>query len=179
MFIDAPRAGLRALGALGATLAVIATMLPWYTFDVSFATKGIAHTFAVPITLWGLTTVAPVVIVVAAVVALLCLTFVDSPVAGFVEGVIGVGIIAYGIFRCVDVPALGVNPVGSGTAESATVIESGPIFLLAAGLILLVSSVADLLLPAGADADDARTAADGRGDGVRFQRGEGRRVRVR
>lgn len=178
MFIDTPRLGLRALGALGATLAVIATMLPWYTFDVSFATKGVAHTFAVPVTLWGVTTVAPVVIVVAAVAALLCLTFIDSPAAATVEGLIGVGIVVYAIFRLVDVPALGVNPVGSGTAQSATIIESGPILALGAGLMLLVASLADLLLPSDAQTPDA-AVADGRGDGVRFQSGEGRRVRVR
>jgi hypothetical protein len=179
MFIDTPRAGLRALAALGATLAVIATLLPWYAFDVVFATKRITHIFEVPITLWGLTTVAPIVITVASVIALICLTFVTTRVAGVVVGLIGLGIIGYGIYRCVNVPALGVKPVaGTGTAGAATVVESGPIFAMAAGLMLVIGSVGDLLLPDVEPAPDA-TAAGATGDGVRFQPGQGRRARVR
>lgn len=159
---------MRALGALGATLAVIATMLPWYSFDVIYSVRGIASVFAVPVSLWGLTTVAPILITVGAVLALLCLALISSRVAGIVTGLVGAGILAYAIYRSVNVPNLGHPRVGP--IRAATVLESGAIFAIAAGGMLLISGIADVLLPESDVAEPGMTAvAD---EGVPFHPAE-------
>jgi hypothetical protein len=157
-------------------LAVIATFLPWYSFDVVVPTGPIVHIFAVPITLWGLTTVAPVLILVGGVVALVCLAMIDSRIAGIVEAVVGLGIVAYGIVRCFDIPNLGIHLTNvTAGIKPATVLESGPILSIGAGLMLLMGSLGDLL-PGRDYAQEGETPAEG---GVPFQGGTRRGVRVR
>jgi hypothetical protein len=103
------RALLRGAGSLGATLAVLATFLPWYVFDVAVPARGGRQLFAVPVTLWGVATLAPVLIVAGALAALVCLTVVTARWAGAVEALVGLGIAAYAIVRCFDVPDLAVD----------------------------------------------------------------------
>ena len=143
------RAVLRGLAALGATFAVLATFFPWYVFEVVLPAGGVTHAFAVPITLWDLTTLAPIIIVAAAVVALVCLAMIDSRVAGVVEALVGLGITVYAVVRCFDVPALGVDAlpaaVPRGGGRAATQLAGGTFVGMAGGLMLLVGSLADLL----------------------------------
>lgn len=156
------RAVLRGLAALGATFAVLATFFPWYVFEVVVPAGGVTHIFAVPITLWDLTTLAPILIVVAAVVALVCLAMVDSRVAGVVEALIGLGITVYALVRCFDVPALGVDAlppaVPRGGGRAATQLAGGTFVAMAGGLMLLIGSLADLLPDRGAQAAPAPAA---------------------
>jgi hypothetical protein len=180
MFTDTPRTGLRALGALGATMAVIATLLPWYAFDVVFITSQIAHTFEVPITLWGLTTVAPIVIVVAAVGSLIALALVDSRAVAIFEGLVGLGVLAYGIYRCIDIPSLGVIPANApANIHAATILETGPLVAITAGLMLAIAAAGELLVPDTVPEGPATAAGPADGAGARVQPGEARRVPVR
>jgi hypothetical protein len=166
MMINDSRALARGLGALGATLAVIATFLPWYSFDVVAPAGPFVRTFAVPITLWGLTTIAPVLILVGAVVALVCIAMIDSRVSGIVEALVGLGITAYAAVRCFDIPNLGVHLANASPGiKAATVLESGPILSIGAGLMLLMGSLGDLL-PSRAYGYEAEAPAEG---GVPFQ----------
>jgi hypothetical protein len=174
--INDSRALARGLGALGATLAVIATFLPWYSFDVVVPARPLVHIFSVPITLWGLTTIAPVLILVGAVAALVCLAMIDSRVAGIVEALVGLGITAYAVVRCFDIPNLGFHLADASPGINAgTVLEGGPILSIGAGLMLLMGSLGDLL-PSPAYDEGEETPAEG---GVPFQRGAGPSVRVR
>lgn len=178
------RAALRGLGILGATVAGLTTFLPWYVFEVVLPVGGVTHVFAVPITLWGLTTLAPILIVVGAAVALLCLSFVRARWASAVAAVIGLGISAYAVVRCFDVPSFGVDllPASSGLPRAKTQLEGGPILAIGGGLMLLAGSLADLLAPrrreaaTPATATPAATPAEG---GVPFEPGAQPGARVR
>jgi hypothetical protein len=139
------RAVLRGVGALGATLAVFATFLPWYVFEVIIPVPGFTHVFAVATSLWGVTTLAPILIVVSAVVALVCLSMVRARWAGVIEALIGVGITAYAVVRCFDVPALGVDLLAPGAGRATTQLGGGTFMAMAAGLALLAGSLGDLL----------------------------------
>jgi hypothetical protein len=164
--INDSRSLARGLGALGATLAVIATFLPWYSFDVVLFAGPMVHMFAVPITLWGLTTIAPVLIVVGAVAALVCFAMIDSRVAGIIEALVGLGITAYAVVRCFDIPNLGVQPANALPGiKAATALESGPILSIGAGLMLLMGSLGDLL-PLREHVGEAEAPAEA---GVPFQ----------
>jgi hypothetical protein len=169
MFTDT-RALLRGLGALGATAAAMATFLPWYVFAVVFAPAGVTHAVAVPVTLWGLTTLAPILIVTGATAALVCLAMVDERWAGVIEALIGLGIAVYALVRCFDIPALGVNTVSQilPGAKAATTLEGGPFLALTGGLMLLAGSVGDLL-PGAPERPAPPPAAEERGP-RRFER---------
>jgi hypothetical protein len=146
------RALLRSLAALGATVAVLATFLPWYRFEVVIPPLGRvpAHIFSVPVTLWGFTTLAPILIVVAAVVAMTCITMIDGRVAGVVTGLVGLGILAYAIVRAADVPSLAV-PGPAAAVHAVTRLDGGPFLALAGGLMLTIGALGDLA-PAGDEA---------------------------
>jgi hypothetical protein len=168
------RALLRGLGALGATIAAVATFIPWYVYEVVIPAGAITHVFAVGITLWGLTTLAPILIVVGATAALICFAIVEPRWAGAVEALVGLGITAYALVRCFDIPNLGVNASGRGP-RAATVLEGGPFLALSGSLMLLAGSLADLL-PARGDAAVSDAPAPKRSG--RFERGQQPRTRA-
>jgi hypothetical protein len=164
MFSDT-RAALRGLGALGATVAVIATFLPWYVFDVVLPLGGVTHRFAVAATLWDVTTLAPVLIVVGAAVALVCLSIVGARWAGPVEALIGLGITAYALVRCFDIPNLGVAGLRGGpggTAGAGTELGGGTLLAVSGGIMLLLGSLGDLLPSPEADGATGEQARDAR-----------------
>jgi hypothetical protein len=158
---------LRTLAAVGASVAFLATFLPWYSFDVLLPAGGVTHVFAVPITLWALTTLAPVLIAVGAIAALICLAMVQPRVAGILEVLIGLAITAYALVRCFDVPDLGLQTLPRAAASgvrAATRVESGPVLTAAAGVMLLIGSLGDLRgrrpgEKAAAEAPESRFAA--------------------
>jgi hypothetical protein len=138
-----PRAVLRGLAAVGTTIAFLAMFLPWYLFEVILPARGGTAVFSVPVTLWNVTTLAPILIAVGAVAALACLTLVTARWAGAVEALVGLGIVAYAIVRAFDVPDLGVAPAGA--ANAATRVGGGIFLAVAGGLMLLIGSLGDLL----------------------------------
>jgi hypothetical protein len=146
MFED--RRVLRAFAALGAGIAIFATFLPWYSFDVVLPAAGSVHIFAVTTTLWGLTTVAPILIVVGALVALIFIVAAEGPLSGVVTGSIGLAITIYALVRCFDVPDLGVQGVPPGTngaIRAITSVEGGTFIELSAGFMLVAGAVGNLL----------------------------------
>jgi hypothetical protein len=135
---------LRLSAAVGATIALFATFLPWYSFAVVLPTREVIHIFAVTTTLWGLTTLAPILIVVGAAVALVFTAAVDGRVAGVVVALIGLGITTYAIFRCFEVPNLGIHG-GPPGIRAITELEGGPFVALAGGIMLIVGGVGELI----------------------------------
>jgi hypothetical protein len=130
-------------------MTVLATFLPWYSFQVILPVSGVVHIFAVTTTLWGFTTLAPILIVAGSVLALLLAGLVSRPVSNVVVALIGLAIIAYGIVRCFDVPNLGVNILPGGL-EAITQLEGGPFIILSGGLLMVLGALGDLLtVPAG------------------------------
>jgi hypothetical protein len=170
MYTDT-RALLRGVAALGATIAFLATFFPWYLFEVVFPTGRVTHVFAVSITLWNFTTLAPVLITLGAVVTLACLTLVASRWAGAVEALVGLGILVYAIVRGFDVPDLGVSP--GGRVDAATDVGGGTFLAIAGGLMVLIGSLGDLLLSPG----EPEGAAETPEPGARFERGAPRPTR--
>jgi hypothetical protein len=162
------RAILRGLGALGATIAVLATFFAWYSFEVVLAAGGAARLFVVPVTLWDLTTLAPVLITVGAIVALFCLAMVDSRVAGVVTALIGLGITIYAFVRLFDVPSLGVRDAAALArgVRATTTVDGGVPLELVAGIMLMLGSLGDLMRRR----EEPAAAAPGREEGARWQR---------
>jgi hypothetical protein len=141
----------RVCGAVGASIALFSTFLPWYSFDVALPTRGVLHVFAVTSTLWGATTLAPTLIVVGAVTALVLLGVTEGRLAGIVIALIALAILAYAVVRCLDVPSLGVAFVsakGVVATRAVTNLEGGAFVAIAGGLMLAIGAVGSLW-PAG------------------------------
>jgi hypothetical protein len=145
--------------AIGGGIALLSTVLPWYSFDVVLPVPGIVHVFAVGVTLWGFTTVAPILLLAGAVVALSVAVVADRRLAGAVVGLIGLGIAVYAVVRWIEVPNLGIGFL-PGHLPAVTQVDSGPFAALAGGVILLVGAVADLVT-SPAEARSRRSAFTG------------------
>jgi hypothetical protein len=162
MFADT-RLSLRILAAIGAATAVFATLLPWYSFDVVLPVPGIVHIFAVTTTLWGLTTLAPILIVLAAVVALALAMLGEGPITDAVIGLIGAAIVVYAVARCLNLPALGISAhSGAKLIPAITQVEGGPFVELSAGAMLTLGALVDLLA-SGVSTTGARRSVPARG----------------
>jgi hypothetical protein len=142
MFDDI-RIPLRLSAAVGATIALFSTFLPWYAFGVVFPTGELLHVFSVTTTLWGWTTLAPILIIVGATVALIVTAAVPARIAGIAIALIGLGIAAYAIVRCFDVPNLAIR--GPAGAHAVTELEGGPFLAIAGGVMLFVGGVGELI----------------------------------
>jgi hypothetical protein len=148
------------LAIVGAVVVVVATAITWYTHDVSFATNvgGVGYAASKSYSLWDLTTLAPVLLVVGAAVGaglILFSTSSSARVAAVISGLIGLGIAAYCVVKCFDIPDFGptgdVNaflPVQGGTglgasAHASTVLNAGP-FVGILGSALMVAGALGL-----------------------------------
>jgi hypothetical protein len=146
------------LAIVGAVVVFVATAITWYTRDVSFATNGggIGYASSKSYTLWDMTTLAPVLLVVAATLGTALVLFTPSGsarVAGVIAGLLGLGITAYCVVKCFDLPDLGptgdVNsflPVqgGSGvgvSAHASTILNAGPFVGIVGGLLIVAGSL--------------------------------------
>ena len=119
------------MGALGATIAIVAIFLPWYEFGVILQVGRVTHVFDVATTLWGYTTVAPILIVVGAFVALVLFTLIELPAARALAALIGLAVAVYATVRCADAPVLAVLGGGAPLA-------------LAGGLLMMIGGIGDL-----------------------------------
>ena len=169
------------LAIVGAAVVVVATAITWYTRDVSFATNvsGVGYASSKSYSLWDLTTLAPVLLVVGAAIGAgmaLFSTPSSARVGAVLSGLIGLGIAAYCVVKCFDIPDLGptgaVNtflpvPGGSGagaTAQASTVLNAGP-FVGILGGALMVAGALGLAgeAPEAATDTDTRTAVPSAG----------------
>ncbi|HET9119393.1 MAG TPA: hypothetical protein VFN72_02570 [Solirubrobacterales bacterium] len=145
------------LAIIGAVVVFVATAISWYTRDVSFATNatGIGYSSSESLTLWDVTTLAPVLLVIGAAVGGALVLFAppsSARIAGATAGLFGLGITAYCVVKCFDVPDLGptgaVNsfvpvPGGSGvgvSAHASTVLDAGPFVGILGGLLLVAGA---------------------------------------
>ena len=146
------------LAIVGAVVVFVATAITWYTRDVSFATNatGVGYSSSKSYSLWDLTTLAPVLLVIGAALGGALVLFAPpsaARIAGATAGLFGLGITAYCIVKCFDLPDFGptgaVNsfipvPGGSGVAVSAqasTVLNAGPFVGIVGGLLLVAGAV--------------------------------------
>jgi len=146
------------LAIVGAVVVFLATSISWYTRDVSFATNaaGVGYASSKTYTLWDLTTLAPVLVVVAAAAGAGLVLFTSSGwarPATVVAGLLGLGITTYCVVKCLDLPDLGptgaVNsflPVqgGSGigvSAHASTGLGAGPFVGIVGGLFIVASAL--------------------------------------
>jgi hypothetical protein len=146
------------LAIVGAVVVFVATAVSWYTRDVSFATNvgGVGYASSKSYTLWDLTTLAPVLLVVGAAVAAvaaLASSARSSRAAAAIVGLLGLGITAYCVVKCFQLPDFGptgaVNsaipvPGGSGvglSAHASTVLDAGPFVGIVGGMMLVASAV--------------------------------------
>jgi hypothetical protein len=146
------------LAIVGAVVVFLATAISWYTRDVSFATNaaGVGYASSKTYTLWDLTTLAPVLLVLAAAAAAGIVLF-TSPAsarrAGGIAGLLGLGITAYCVVKCFDLPDFGptgdVNsflPVAGGSgigvsAQASTVLDAGPFVGIVGGLMIVAGAL--------------------------------------
>jgi hypothetical protein len=146
------------LAIVGAVVVFVATAISWYTRDVSFATNaaGVAFASSKSYTLWDLTTLAPVLLVVAAAVGADVVLFTSpgwARIAGGIAGLLGLGITAYCVVKCFDLPDFGptgaVNsflPVQGGagigvSAHASTVLDAGPFVGIVGGLLMVAGAL--------------------------------------
>jgi hypothetical protein len=142
--------------AIGGSMALFSTFFPWYAFEVVLPTARVVHIFAVSTTLWALTTLAPILIIVGAFVALIAIVLAPRPLAHIIVGLIGLAMIVYGVVRVFDVPDLGVQVLPGGV-RAITQLEGGPFIELSGGILLVLGAVGDLLgAPIGATSPTAR-----------------------
>jgi hypothetical protein len=131
--------------AIGASMALFATFLPWYSFAVVLPTPRTIGVFDVTSTLWGVTTVAPVLITAGAVAALTVVAVADdSRAAGALTLLIGLAMLAYGVVRCFNIPGLGVAALtarGLVAARAVTSLEGGPFVEIGCGMLLAAGSI--------------------------------------
>jgi hypothetical protein len=142
------------LGILGAVAVFVATAITWYTHDISAAAQAgqVGFSSSKAYTLWDVTTLAPVLLVIAAALGagLLFVPQSAARTAGTVAGVLGVGIAAYCIVRMFEFPDLGttgaVNGLLPGTgvslaAHASTTLGAGPFVGLVGGALLSASGL--------------------------------------
>ena len=138
------------LAVVGAVVVFVATAVTWYTHDVSAATQAgqAAYSSSKSYTLWDLTTLAPVLLVIGAALGAALLLFSSARAAAAVAGLLGLGITAYCVVKCFDFPDLGPTgavslplPGGSVGASASTVLNAGPFVGMVGGLLLVASAV--------------------------------------
>jgi hypothetical protein len=149
---------------VGAVVVFIATAITWYTHDVSFATSvdGVGYASSKSYALWDLTTLAPVLLVVAAALGaglLLLSTPASGRAAATVAGLFGLAIVAYSVVKCFDLPDLGPTgdvtgflpvPGGAGAGASAhasTTVNAGPFVGIVGGLLIVTGAVLSYPVP--------------------------------
>ena len=140
----------RVCAAVGACVALFATFLPWYSFEVVVPIGRVVQVFAVTSTLWAFTTLAPILIAAGAVVALVLIGVSENRLAGAVTVAIGAALLAYGIVRCFDVPHLGVAAItttGVVATHAITNLEGGPFVELTGGILLATGGLGSLFWP--------------------------------
>jgi hypothetical protein len=147
MFDDAfddSRRVLPITAAIGGTIVLFSTVLPWYSFDVVVPAGRVTHIFAVTATQWGFTTLAPILELAGVLAALLIAVLVPRPAANVSIALIGLAMFVYGLVRCFVVPSLGVELLPGGV-PAVTRLEGGPFIELLGGGILLLGALGDLL----------------------------------
>jgi hypothetical protein len=141
--------------AIGGSMTLFATFLPWYSFEVVLPVGRVVHIFAVTTTLWGFTTLAPILIIAGASAALVLATLLSRPLSNVVIALIGLAIFVYAIVRCFDIPNLGVQVLPGGI-QAVTQLEGGPFIELSGGLLLVLGALGDLLAAPVAAGDGSR-----------------------
>ena len=154
------------LAVVGAVVVFVATAVTWYTHDVSVSTQTgqVAYSSSKSYTLWDLTTLAPVLLVIGAALGAALLLFAPSSsarTAAAGAGLLGLGITAYCVVKCFDFPDLGQTgavsvplPGGAVGASASTVLNAGPFVGIVGGLLLAASAV-------GHSSDAAGTTPEG------------------
>jgi hypothetical protein len=143
------------LAIVGAVVVFVATAVTWYTHDVSVGSQAgqVAYSSSKSYTLWDLTTLAPVLLVIGAALGAALLLFVPSSsarTAAAVAGLLGLGITAYCVVKCFDFPDLGPTGAvslplpgaagGGVSANASTVLNAGPFVGIVGGLLLVASA---------------------------------------
>jgi hypothetical protein len=143
------------LGIVGAVVVVIATDLAWYTREVAATAGGAAVQFSssTSYTLWDVTTLAPVLLVIAAAAGAIVLFAPQSAarMAGIAAGLLGLGISAYAVVKMFNLPDLGTIGSASGvvplrgtggvdvSGHASTTLDAGPFIGLLGGLLVALS----------------------------------------
>ncbi len=148
------------LGTIGAVAVFVATAITWYTRDLAVAAHAgqVGFTSSKSYTLWDITTLAPVLVVIGAGLGAVLLFVPPSAAraAGATAGLLGLGIAAYCVVRMFDLPDLGatggVNGLlpfsGTGgvaiAAHASTTLGAGPFVGLLGGAMLAASGMGAL-----------------------------------
>jgi hypothetical protein len=141
------------LAILGAVVVFVATAVTWYTRDVTVVSQAgqVGFSSSKSYNLWDVTTLAPVLLVVGAAVGAVLLLFAPSTgarAAAILAGLLGLGITAYCVVKCFDLPDFGPTgavslplPGGSVSADASTTLNAGPFVGIVGGLLMVVSAV--------------------------------------
>jgi hypothetical protein len=145
-------------GVIGALVVIISTDVSWYSHDAVAA--GPPGTTLILInasyTLWAITTVAPVLLIIAATFGAVALLVPASltRAGGIVAAVAGAGITVYCLVRMFDFPNIGPHIPG----VAGTVLDAGPFIGFTGGALIIVGAVGLLLGEAPERVPEARPA---------------------
>jgi hypothetical protein len=160
---DYTRSLLRSLGILGAILVVLSPFFSWYSYEVVVQSGRVTNIFDVAMTLWGLTTLAPILLSAGAVAALVVMTLVTSRAAALATALIGLGVVAYALVRCFDIPDLGVSALANRPrVDAATSVDAGIFLAISGGALLVIAALGELLPSRAAESTPETAALGGR-----------------
>jgi hypothetical protein len=123
----------------GAALTVVATCLPWFRFDLLVGNSTEAGSVGIGQDLWTISTLAAIIIVVAAVLAGIAMLAPDIALrgAGLLALIAGTGIAVYAVIRWFDMPD-GLA-VATGAVGTASALSAAPFLAFAGGAAIALS----------------------------------------
>lgn len=145
---DETTSTLRGLGVVGAAAVVVATFVAWYRFDVVFQVGRVQRHFAVPVNLWDDNTVAALLLLAGAALVAVLLNLPSAWMpreAALAAAAVGLAMAVYALVRVIDIPDLGVIPVGlapdRAAPRTATHRDGGAFLALAGALTVTLCAV--------------------------------------
>jgi hypothetical protein len=142
----------RILALFGAAVVAVASLLPWYQYDVVLGSVGGAATRSGgAVGLWSIDPFAGALLVGAAVTAALVLFLADLRGARHLAGALGLGITAYALVRWFGAPSLASI---MGSSRRAAVVTGGA--SVDEGIFVMLLGGATLVLAAMESAASVR-----------------------
>jgi hypothetical protein len=138
----------RVFAFLGGVTVAISTLIAWYDYEVVLNLGRVAPFFEVPINLWNYDALAAALLLAAGLVAMALLAV--PPAAGprwpsLVAGLIGLGVTAYALYRCLDTPDLGIRAVARSGVQANTYVDGGALLAVVGGVMIVLGSLVVLV----------------------------------
>jgi hypothetical protein len=138
----------RVFALVGGAAVAVATLVSWYDYEVILDFGRIAQLFEVPVNLWNHDALAAALLLAAGLAAMALL--VAPPAVGprwpsFCAALLGLGVVVYAVYRCFDVPDLGIRAVPGAGVQARTYVDAGPLLAVVGGVMIVMGSLVVLV----------------------------------